>query len=150
MTCSRWKNGFKAIPGFWGGHVRWILISLWSSSGFPRVRSEFLLFSLSLSLRSVKHISNRPDWLSLSPHLYTLCLHWRLSFRSWPAQRWFNLGNMDWLWFYSVACWSFKAHFSGSCLCSESFMFPSATFGSNSFRMCSHCWTDPCARSEGF
>ncbi len=48
MTCSIWENGFKASPGFWGGHVRWILISLWSRSGFPRVRSEFLLFSLSL------------------------------------------------------------------------------------------------------
>ncbi len=149
MTCSRWKNGFKAIPGFWGGtwDESWSLCN--PAPVFPGSDLNSCC-SLSLSLRSVKHISNRPDWLSLSPHLYTLCLHWRLSFRSWPAQRWFNLGNMDWLWFYSVACWSFKAHFSGSCLCSASFMFPSATFGSNSFRMCSHCWTDPCARSEGF
>jgi len=64
--------------------------------------------ALFLSLRSVKKYL-QPSGISLSLHLFTLCLHWRLSFRYSPPRLWFNPANMDWLWFYSVACWSFEA-----------------------------------------
>lgn len=59
----------KAAPGFCDGHIRWILISFWSSSGFLRFRSEFLLLSFSLPEISEKYL--QPSGLTLSLFTFT-------------------------------------------------------------------------------